>query len=72
MVFEGRRSLLDNTKRSDKMAKDEKQLCKWNSQDVATNFDKFTDMVKNPKFLCKKCGWAASKKKWLHKPVAIK
>ena len=54
------------------MAKKAKQLCKWKSKDVAENFDKFTDIVKNPNFVCQKCGWVANKKKWLHKPAAIK
>ena len=54
------------------MAKKAKRLCKWKSKEVAENFDKFADIVKNPKFVCKKCGWVANKKKWLHKPAAIK
>jgi hypothetical protein len=56
----------------DKMAKKAKQLCKWKPKEVADSFDKFADIVKNPKFVCKKCGWVANKKKWLHKPAAIK
>jgi len=58
--------------RGEKMAKKANQLCKWKPKEVADSFDKFADIVKNPKFVCKKCGWVATKKKWLHKPVAIK
>jgi hypothetical protein len=54
------------------MAKKSKELCKWNQKDVSENFDAFTNIIKNPKFVCKKCGWVATKKKWLHKPTAIK
>jgi len=54
------------------MAKKAKRLCTWKSKDVAENFDTFKDIVKNPKFVCKKCGWVSRKKKWLHKPAAIK
>jgi hypothetical protein len=55
-----------------KMAKKEKELCKWKTDDLNEKFDKFIDIVRNPKFVCKKCGRVADKKKWLHKPVAIK
>ena len=54
------------------MAKKDKQLCKWNQKDVSKNFSEFADIVKNPKYVCKSCGWVATKKKWLHKPTAIK
>ena len=54
------------------MAKNAKQLCKWKPKEVADSFDKFEGIVKNPKFVCKKCGWMANKKKWLHKPVVLK
>ncbi len=54
------------------MAKKNQQLCKWKQKDVSKNFSEFADIVKNPKFVCKKCGWVATKKKWLHKPTSIK
>jgi hypothetical protein len=54
------------------MAKKAKKLCTWKKKDVAKNFDTFADIVKNPKFVCKKCGWAANKKMYLHKPAALK
>ena len=55
-----------------KMAKKAKELCKWKSADITKKFDKFSDIVKNPKLVCTKCGRVADKKKWLHKPVALK
>ena len=55
-----------------KMAKKDKQLCKWKQKDVSKNFSEFADIIKNPKYVCKSCGWVATKKKWLHKPTAIK
>jgi hypothetical protein len=54
------------------MAKEEKQLCKWNENAISKNFDKYIDIVANPKFVCKKCGRVADKKKWLHKPAPLK
>ena len=54
------------------MAKKAKELCKWKSADINKKFDKFSNIVKNPKLVCTKCGRVADKKKWLHKPVALK
>ncbi len=53
------------------MAKKAKRLCKWKEDDINKKFDKFIDIVRNPKFVCKKCGRVADKKNWLHKPVAL-
>jgi hypothetical protein len=61
------------TIRKNKMAKKiSKELCKWKQNDITKNLDKFSDIVRNPKFACKKCGRVADKKKWLHKPMALK
>ncbi len=53
------------------MAKKEKMLCKWKKDDIEKKLDTLSDIVRNPKFVCKKCGRVADKKKWLHKPVAL-
>jgi hypothetical protein len=57
--------------RGKKMAKKEKMLCKWKKDDIDKKLDTLSDIVRNPKFVCKKCGRVADKKKWLHKPVAL-
>jgi hypothetical protein len=44
------------------MAKKTKQLCKWKQEDIMKKFDKYTDIVRNPKFVCTKCGRVADKK----------
>jgi len=54
------------------MAKKEKRMCKWSEKDLDEKFDKFTAIVSNPKFVCKKCLRVADKKKWLHKPAPLK
>jgi 3-methyladenine DNA glycosylase/8-oxoguanine DNA glycosylase len=54
------------------MAKKDKRICKWNEKDISKDFDKFAALVSNPKFVCKKCGRVADKKKRLHKPVPLK
>ena len=53
------------------MAKKTKELCKWKEDDINKKFEKFSDIVRNPKFVCKKCGRVADKKKWLHKSAAL-
>jgi hypothetical protein len=54
------------------MAKKTKALCKWKQDDIKKKFDDFSDIVRNPKFVCTKCGRVADKKKWLHKTAALK
>ncbi len=54
------------------MAKKTKKLCKWKQKDISEKFEKFSDIVRNPGFVCEKCGRVAGKKKWLHKSVAVR
>ena len=54
------------------MAKKEKRLCKWKEDDLTENLGEFMEIVRDPKFLCKKCGRVADDKKRLHKPIPIK
>lgn len=54
------------------MAKKAKILCKWKSEDITKKLAKYSDIVRNPQFVCTKCGRVADKKKWLHKPTALK
>ena len=60
-----------NTKEKN-MAKNTKELCKWNQDAIRNKLDKFSDIVRDPKFVCIKCGRVANKKKWLHKTAALK
>ena len=54
------------------MAKKVKRLCKWKEDDISDKLDKLTQIVTDPRFVCKKCGRVADKKKWLHKPASLK
>ena len=54
------------------MAKKEKRMCKWKEDDISEKFDKYLNIVRNPKFVCKKCGRVADKIKLLHKPASLK
>jgi hypothetical protein len=54
------------------MEKKEKKLCKWKEYRLTEKLDEFMDIVRQPKYLCEKCGRVADDKKWLHKPISIK
>ena len=54
------------------MAKKAKELCKWKKDEISDKLDELSDIVRNPRYVCIKCGRVADKKKWLHKPVALK
>ncbi len=54
------------------MAKEEKRMCKWKEDDISEKFVKYLNIVRNPTFVCKKCGRVADKKKLLHKPASLK
>lgn len=49
-----------------------KNLCKWGKKAIKKKFDEYTEIVRDPRFVCMKCGRVASKKKWLCKPEALK
>ncbi|MES0446646.1 MAG: hypothetical protein ABUJ92_08895, partial [Desulfobacterales bacterium] len=53
------------------MAKKDQRLCKWKEDDISKYFDKYLNVVRNPKFVCKKCGRVANKKGRLHKPASF-
>jgi hypothetical protein len=40
--------------------------------DITKKLGKFSDIVRNPQYVCTKCGRVADQKKWLHKPAALK
>jgi hypothetical protein len=49
-----------------------KNLCKWGKKDLEKNLDEYTEIVKDPRFVCMKCGRVANKKKLLCKPKELK
>jgi len=66
-----RHNSINPVSRGDIMAKGEKRLCKWKEDDIKKKFDEFVSLVREPKFVCIKCGRVAEKKKRLHKPLAL-
>ena len=54
------------------MAKKAKMLCKWKADTINKDLAEFAKIVKNPKYVCLKCGRVADKKKLLHKGVPLK
>ena len=53
------------------MAEKSKHLCKWRPEQIAAQLPKFSRMVRQPRFVCLRCGRAAAKKKWLCKPSPL-
>jgi hypothetical protein len=53
------------------MGKKPETICEWSQDDIAKDFGKLKKMVQNPQFVCKNCGRAAEKKKWLCKPKRL-
>lgn len=53
------------------MAAKGKRLCKWGRKDIEKHFKTFAELVKKPKYACKKCGRVANKKALLHDAVKL-
>ena len=53
------------------MGEKSKQLCKWKSEDITKKINTDSDIVRNSRFVCAKCGRVANEKKWLHKPLEL-
>jgi hypothetical protein len=53
------------------MAKKEKTLCKWRREDIEKDLDAVRTMVGKPKVICKRCGRAVAKRKWVCKPEPL-
>jgi len=46
-------------------------ICKWKKERIKDDMKLLKSIVKNPKYICQKCGRAAGKKQWLCKPVTF-
>lgn len=53
------------------MAKDGKQLCKWDKDEIKDNLKELKKIVSEPRFLCKKCARAAKREEHLCKPEPL-
>ena len=49
-----------------------KSLCDWKKSDITGDMDRLLKVVGNPRFVCEDCCRAASKKKYLCNPMALK
>jgi hypothetical protein len=47
------------------------KLCKWKSKKIEKSFDEYSELVKEPSYICTKCGRASCAKKNLCKPQKI-
>ena len=53
------------------MAKDRKTLCQWKKDEIKDNFEALKEIVRSPRFVCRKCGRAAAEKRCLCKPAKL-
>jgi hypothetical protein len=53
------------------MSDDQKTLCKYKKEKLEEHFELIKTIVRDPKFICKKCGRVAAQKEWLCKPIAL-
>lgn len=54
------------------MRKKKEKICDWRKKDIRDNLDELIEVVREPKFICAKCGRVASLDNALCNPVAIK
>jgi hypothetical protein len=50
---------------------DKKELCKWKRADYSKELPLLKRIVRDPQFVCAKCGRVADKKKRLCKPESL-
>jgi hypothetical protein len=50
----------------------EKHLCKWDKDRIENKLDRLMKIVKDPGFVCGRCGRVANDRKWLCRPIALK
>ncbi len=53
------------------MAKPRKTRCKWKKDDIKDDLEALKEVVKDAKYICKKCGRVAKAKGYLCKPQPL-
>jgi len=53
------------------MSADTKTMCKYKKEKIEENLEILKQIVKNPKFICRKCARAAKEEKYLCKPLTL-
>ncbi len=53
------------------MAKKKHHLCKWKSEEIEKKLKKYCKCVKNPHYVCCKCGRVANDRELLCKPMTF-
>jgi hypothetical protein len=53
------------------MAKKHKTLCAWKREEMEENLEELKRIVGDPRFICRRCGRAVSKKKWVCRPESL-
>jgi len=53
------------------MSKNSKHLCDRKKSQIVDNLERYRDLVREPRFVCKECGRVAGQKKWVCKPMSL-
>jgi hypothetical protein len=53
------------------MSKTPKTLCSWKKEEIKDDLDTLREIVKDPRFICAKCGRAAHDEQYLCKPKKL-
>jgi hypothetical protein len=53
------------------MSADTKTLCKYKKEKIEENLETLKKIVKDPKFICRKCARSAKDDKYLCKPATL-
>ncbi len=48
-----------------------KTFCKWTPKQIQKNFDLLTELLEEPRYVCKKCARSSNNKKALCKPAKL-
>ncbi len=50
---------------------DQKTLCDWSKSDIEEHLDLLSELVDEPRFVCRKCARSAHSKRQLCKPTPV-
>ncbi len=53
------------------MAKQKDSLCKWKSKEIEKKRKRYYKRIKNPQFVCSKCGRVSNDSVYLCKPISF-
>jgi hypothetical protein len=62
---------IDYEREIDQKSADTKTMCKYKKEKIEENLETLKQIVKNPKYICRKCARVAKEEKYLCKPLTL-